>query len=184
MYGYLSVKKVAGNFHFAPGKSFQHSNLHIHDLASFDTSKFNVSHTVHHLSFGDIYPGVINPLDDTEKRVPDNVGAAMYMYYNKVVPTSYSYLDGRTVDTNQFSVTEHFRPVAKRQGQGLPGVFFFYELSPIMVKFAETRNSLPHFLTQLCAILGGVFTVAGMVDRLVYHGIRHMEKKMQIGKLI
>lgn len=67
----------------------------------------------------------------------------------------------------QFSVTEHFRSVSSREGQGLPGVFFFYELSPIMVKFTETRKSLPHFLTQLCAILGGVFTVAGMLDRLV-----------------
>ena len=36
-----------------------------------------------------------------------------------------------------------------------------------MVNISETRKSLLHFLTQLCAILGGVFTVAGMVDRLV-----------------
>lgn len=45
-------------------------------------------------------------------------------------------------------------------------IFEFFFSAP-QVKFTETRKSLPHFLTQLCAILGGVFTVAGMLDRLV-----------------
>jgi len=63
------------------------------------------------------------------------------------------------------------------------GVFFFYEISPIMVRFREQQKSLLHFLTQLCAILGGVFTVAGMIDRFVYHGLKSLEKKMEMGKL-
>ena len=40
-----------------------------------------------------------------------------------------------------------------------------------------------HFLTQLCAILGGVFTVAGMVDRLVYSSLKSFEKKLSLNKL-
>lgn len=32
LFGYIMVNKVAGNFHFAPGKSFQHSNMHVHDF--------------------------------------------------------------------------------------------------------------------------------------------------------
>ena len=35
MFGFLLVNKVAGNFHFAPGKSFQQHNVHIHDLQPF-----------------------------------------------------------------------------------------------------------------------------------------------------
>nr|XP_019806346.2 endoplasmic reticulum-Golgi intermediate compartment protein 3 isoform X6 [Tursiops truncatus] len=35
VYGFLEVNKVAGNFHFAPGKSFQQSHVHVHDLQSF-----------------------------------------------------------------------------------------------------------------------------------------------------
>lgn len=35
IYGFLEVNKVAGNFHFAPGKSFQQSHVHVHDLQSF-----------------------------------------------------------------------------------------------------------------------------------------------------
>ena len=109
--------------------------------------------------------------------------AGMYMYYTKVVPTQYTYLNGTTVSTNQFSVTEHYRSLQQRDGTGLPGIFFFYDLSPIMVKFNEQRKSFIHFITQLCAILGGVFTVSSMIDRLMYAGINAV-KKQQAGKLI
>ncbi|KAI3505799.1 hypothetical protein L1887_28068 [Cichorium endivia] len=42
IYGFLDVNKVAGNFHFAPGKSFQQSNMHFHDLKAFQRDSFNV----------------------------------------------------------------------------------------------------------------------------------------------
>lgn len=181
MYGYLKVNKVAGNFHFAPGKSFQHAHMHVHDLAAFQAGVFNVSHVVNTMSFGEKFPGAVNPLDASVRASP--VSGSMYSYYVKVVPTEYAPLRGEKISTNQFSVTEHYQATGSKQGQGLPGVFFFYELSPIMVKFSETRSSFLHFITQLCAIVGGVFTVAGMIDGVVYHGIRHLEKKMQMGKL-
>jgi len=57
-----------------------------------------------------------------------------------------------------------------------------YDLSPIMVKFAEHRKSFPHFLTNVCAIIGGVFTVAGIIDSFIYHSLRSIEKKVEIGK--
>lgn len=93
-------------------------------------------------------------------------GSGMQMYYVKIVPTNYYYLDReRPVQTNQYSVTEHFRGLGLNQAghaggaqqNGLPGVFVFYELSPIMVEFRESRNQFAHFITQLCAILGGGF---------------------------
>ncbi|KAH7331842.1 hypothetical protein KP509_20G053000 [Ceratopteris richardii] len=43
IYGSLEVNKVAGNFHFAPGKSFQQANMHVHDLLAFQKDSFNVS---------------------------------------------------------------------------------------------------------------------------------------------
>ena len=51
----------------------------------------------------------------------------------QVVPTSYKYLRGSLLQTNQFSVTEHFRPIVPGTGASLPGIFFFYDLSPIKV---------------------------------------------------
>jgi hypothetical protein len=42
VFGTLEVNKVAGNFHFAPGKSFQQANMHVHDLQAFQKDSFNV----------------------------------------------------------------------------------------------------------------------------------------------
>lgn len=42
IYGFLEVNKVAGNFHFAPGKSFDHAGVHMHDLLAFQKDSFNV----------------------------------------------------------------------------------------------------------------------------------------------
>lgn len=64
VYGYLLVNKVAGNFHFAPGKSFQQHHVHVHDLQPFGRSAFNLTHHIRRLSFGHDYPGLVNPLDD------------------------------------------------------------------------------------------------------------------------
>ncbi len=63
VYGSLEVNKVAGNFHFAPGKSFQQSNMHVHDLLAFGKDSFNLSHIIKEISFGAHFPGVVNPLD-------------------------------------------------------------------------------------------------------------------------
>jgi hypothetical protein len=79
-------------------------------------------------------------------------------------------------------VTEHVTNIKAREGHGLPGVFIFYEMSPIKVIMSEERKSFLHFITQLCAIIGGVFTVAGLVDRILYSSLVQMEK-VQLGKL-
>jgi hypothetical protein len=57
-----------------------------------------------------------------------------------------------------------------------------YDLSPMMVQLTESRRSLAHFLTGVCAIVGGVFTVAGMVDGMLYQSQRALKKKMELGK--
>jgi hypothetical protein len=56
-------------------------------------------------------------------------------------------------------------------GGQLPGVFFNYELSPIRVRIEERSRSFLHFLTRVCAIIGGVFTIMGVVDRLVEQAV-------------
>ncbi|XP_078734840.1 endoplasmic reticulum-Golgi intermediate compartment protein 3-like isoform X2 [Lampetra fluviatilis] len=66
VYGHLEVNKVAGNFHFAPGKSFQQAHIHVHEFNPFGMDKFNLTHHIAHLSFGRDYPGIVNPLDGTK----------------------------------------------------------------------------------------------------------------------
>ena len=96
-----------------------------------------------------------------------------------MVPTVYKSLAGAVIKSNQYSVTEHERELSHDAGHGLPGVFFMYDLSPITVQYTETKQSLPHFLTSLCAIIGGVFTVASFVDALVHHGWKHLRRRLE-----
>ncbi|KAI7729959.1 hypothetical protein M8C21_028727 [Ambrosia artemisiifolia] len=178
--GSLQVNKVAGNFHFV--KSFHLANMHVaHDhLKPFEDDSYNISHKINKLSFGDHYPGIINPLDGVQWF--QHTANGMYQYFIKVVPTVYTPLRGTVIRSNQFSVTEHYKGPEVRKNS-LPGIFFFYDLSGIKVNFTETHTSFLHFLTNICAIVGGIFTVAGIFDSFVYHSQKALKKKRDLGKL-
>ena len=99
-----------------------------------------------------------------------------------MVPTAYTDVFNKTMATNQFSVTENFREAQGGAGKTLPGVFFFYDLSPIKVRIVEHSSSFLSFLTSVCAIVGGVFTVSGILDAFIYTSTRLIKKKMELGK--
>jgi len=177
--GALEVNKVAGNFHLAPGKAFQSAaGQLVHEFKPFDTHFYNVSHSIHSLSFGVHYPNRVNPLDGAQAILSS--GSGVFQYYVKVVPTTYSFANGKELQTCQYSVTDQFKSAHDpSKGFVLPGVFFIYDISPIMVMFNEKRTSFTYFLTSLCAIVGGVFTTAGLVDAAIYQ----MSQGRQGGRL-
>ena len=150
--GGVRVNRVVGNFHFAPGRSFSNGNMHVHDLKNYweppADSPHSFTHIIHHLRFGPQLPDEVykrlgnkalpwtnhhlNPLDGTRQVTGD--AHMNYMYFVKIVPTSYlplgwekktpsySYSDdsnaelgafGRgadgSVETHQYSVTFHKR---------------------------------------------------------------------------
>jgi Endoplasmic reticulum vesicle transporter len=51
VYGFVEVPRVAGNIHFAPGRSFQSSEMHVHDLMQFAMQSFNTTHFINAFSF-------------------------------------------------------------------------------------------------------------------------------------
>ncbi|TYK15328.1 endoplasmic reticulum-Golgi intermediate compartment protein 3-like [Cucumis melo var. makuwa] len=129
--GTLEVNKVAGSFHFVPGKSFHQSSFNFLGLLALQTSDYNVSHRINRLAFGDHYDGLVNPLDGVHWEY--NEQNVMHQYFVKVVPTIYKNIRGRTVHSNQYSVTEHFKSVEFGSSQSIPGVFFYYDLSPVKI---------------------------------------------------
>eukprot|EP00934_Nitzschia_sp_Nitz4_P001586 Nitzschia sp. Nitz4//scaffold62_size106224//104308//105701//NITZ4_004376-RA/size106224-augustus-gene-0.107-mRNA-1//-1//CDS//3329555916//1586//frame0 len=172
VHGLVALDSGGGNFHLAPGRDSsqmvetgQVSNIFDLLMKTFD--QWNVSHTVHKIRFGEEYPGHVHQLDEQSRNVGDTYG--MYQYYFKIVPTRYQFLNGTTIETNQFSVTEHLRHVNPGSGRGLPGVFMFYEISPLHVEIVEGyRKGWIAFFTSVCAIVGGVVTTMGMLDQFLY----------------
>ncbi|XP_024522703.1 probable endoplasmic reticulum-Golgi intermediate compartment protein 3 isoform X2 [Selaginella moellendorffii] len=161
VFGVLDVERVAGNFHISMhGMSLQVARQIFHSV-----KEVNVSHIINDLSFGPKYPGIHNPLDRTVRILRDTAGT--FKYFIKIVPTEYRYLNGGKLPTNQFSVGEYYL-AARDDDISWPAVYFLYDLSPITVLIKEERRSFGHLLTRFCAIVGGTFSLTGMLDRWIY----------------
>lgn len=197
VYGRLRLNKAKGHFHIAPhrkihappamnGNNNNNAIFNLMDLIAFTFDQFNVSHTINSLSFGAQYPGLPSALDGQTRVVADTHG--MYQYYLHVVPTRYvgpetaaaetgaDTLTGtgapreREVESNQYAVTEHLSHLAPGSGRGLPGVYFYYEVSPVHARVETKRKQrtrargLLALVTSVCAIVGGAYSVMGLVD--------------------
>ncbi|KAJ3796139.1 endoplasmic reticulum-derived transport vesicle ERV46 [Lentinula aff. detonsa] len=170
-----------------------------------DGNKHDFSHTIHQLSFEgddeyDYRKAKIgremktrlgldkNPLDDTLHRT--SKAQYMFQYFLKVVSTQFRTIDGKIIHSHQYSVTHFERDLAEGglgdtpQGvhlqhgvSGVPGAFFNFEISPILVVHTDTRQSFAHFITSTCAIVGGVLTVASLVDSVLFATSRALKKQ-------
>lgn len=188
IHGIVALSTGGGNLHVTPsraaleermdyavkttGSSSSVNNMLLDMLMGQVTQKWNVSHVIHKLRFGPEYPSAIYQLDDQSRSITDTYG--MYQYYFQVVPTKYRFLNGTVRETNQYSVTEHLRHVEFGLGaRGIPGVFFFYDVSPLHVEIVESyRQGYVAFFTSVCAVVGGVVTLMGMLDQGLFRSQR------------
>lgn len=178
--GTMAIKRVAGNFHIAPR---MHQMPHMMggfaiNFNPLEGLKFNATHVINHLSFGPDFPGQVRPLDGHEAAVKEN--PAMYQYHVKIVPTLFEPIRGALVDSNQFSATDFVQELTPQDGMMMaasPGVWFRYDFSPIMVRAVETRIGFLSFVVSLCAIVGGVFALSGLVDQLLYRSLNARKDK-------
>eukprot|EP00904_Undaria_pinnatifida_P008970 jgi/Undpi1/5202/HiC_scaffold_2.g00484.m1 len=171
--GSLEVSRTEGNFHFAPGYRL---HRHATDMSFMDRIQvaletFNTTHTINTLTFGEQPPkghasakheAASTVLEGHHKTVQDT--HAMHQYFLQLVPTVYRFTDGATVRSNQYSATEHLKHVHSGPSAGLPGVYFYYEVSPVQALVEEKRRGFLSFLTGACGVVGGVYTILGLVN--------------------
>ncbi|KAF5026694.1 hypothetical protein F66182_1218 [Fusarium sp. NRRL 66182] len=149
IFGSLDLNKVQGDFHItARGHGYMGNGEHL------DHSKFNFSHVISELSYGPFYPSLVNPLDGTVNTAPGNFHK--FQYYLSVVPTVYS-VNSKSILTNQYAVTEQSKAVNENY---IPGIFFKYDIEPILLTVHESRDSIISFLVKVINIVSGVL-VAG-----------------------
>ncbi|CAM9961099.1 unnamed protein product [Pylaiella littoralis] len=171
--GSLEVSRTRGNFHFAPGYQLhRHANaMTFYDRIQVALESFNTTHTINKLTFGDQPPfGHASPkhitastvLEGHQKTVQDT--HAMHQYFLQLVPTVYRLSDGATVHSNQYSATEHLKHVYAGPSQDLPGVYFYYEVSPVQALVEEKERGVLSFLTGACGVVGGVYNILGLVN--------------------
>ena len=61
----------------------------------------------------------------------------------------------------------------------MSGVFFKYQISPLMIKIEEKPGTLAHFITRVCAVIGGVWVVIGMVYSSARVTVTNLSKKRE-----
>jgi len=183
--GELVVGKVGGNFHISTGMAGL-PNSPVLQLSSGLMSAtslmghfqgVNMSHTIHHLSFGPDFPGRSNPLEEVTNVVSTDVG--QYQFHIKVIPTVYKYLRRSPVHSHQFSISEQFVKLdlmSALKASSAPGIFFYYDFYPVMVEYDEEKVSILQFLTRICGIIGGIFTVSGLIDGFLHQSYQQLKK--------
>jgi hypothetical protein len=137
--GKISVNKVPGTFHIAPGRNqiIDGTSGHSHDL-SFDFPNLDLSHSIESIRFGPEIPTAHNPL--RRIRVTQRPDMPMaYRYLMMVTPILYV-KDG----IERRRGYEYTAMITKRVVNGLfreaPGIFFSYQFTPYWVQ-VQARNS-------------------------------------------
>jgi len=162
MTGHLEVARVPGTVHFQA----MHTNEKTLNLAFT-----NVSHHVHHFSFGESKDGVfgsriptefrqhVTPLDGKTFTAPKFHMAPHH--FIKVVHTRFEELKTRSYQqTHQWSV----RTIQRKT---VPQARFSYDLSPVEVVVKKSDRRWYDFVTSIFAIIGGAFTVMSMTSGML-----------------
>ncbi|CAN0022408.1 unnamed protein product [Ascophyllum nodosum] len=175
MSGFIMVNRVPGNFHIEARSAFH----------SIDPTATNVSHVVKSLKFGTQFPTRgrrtqptvntelegLSALEDRTYKI-DKLHTAPH-HYIKVVSTFVG--DPKTKDNTddklqyQMMVSSQVMPYDEDQ---VPEAKFSFDLSPMSVHIRQRRRKWYDFLTSVLAIVGGTFTVVGVLDNILFRVVK------------
>ena len=70
-------------------------------------------------------------------------------------------------ESYQYSVTERELEVNHEAGaHGVPGIYFKYEIDGLQVHVFQPGVPFWQFVVRLCAIIGGIFEISGLLNHL------------------
>ncbi len=184
--GTLKTSRVPGSFRVRAASAAH----------SFNTRVMNVTHHVDKLVFGEHATslGSASSVGIEQRSSLYRVGFTMQQelstlkHYLKVVPFDYVKLD-RSVERNYLykASFNEYRPRKLEWYEGkadsyidtdlTPNAAFHYDVSPVKVVVLEEALTWASFVTRICAVIGGVYTVIGLFDNVLYHSARSL--KMQ-----
>jgi len=176
--GRLKVKRIPGNFHI---------NF-VHDEMDYHNSLINATHNIHYLIFS--ANPMNKPLSEHEIKLHNlfsNLEGNLhrlassntlhdtsfisghedrtYEHFIQIVPT-YRRKTNTTVYRYTVSSAEH------EDSERYPSAKFSFQISPMMVVISEKSTPLYHFMTNICALIGGLFTVFSMANGVLDSVVR------------
>jgi hypothetical protein len=202
--GFVNINKVIGNIQFSPGRSFVLNKPDVYELVPYlKNSNHYFGHFIHDFSFEvpgrkwlvdrlpqktkDDYSLDNNPLTNSYSHT-DNADY-MFQYFLRIVSTRYKPLNGEMVVSHQYSATSFERDLKdgelykngdgtwmSHDRMGIPGAFFNFDISPMQVLHVETQQSFAHFVTSMAVIIGGVLTIASVIDAVFFTGSKVLKQ--------
>lgn len=161
MSGHIEVARVPGTVHFQA----VHTNAKTLNLAFT-----NVSHFVHHFSFGEAPRRSISSLPKEYRRHVNPLDGKAFIatkfhhapqHYIKVVHTRFESSSVRSYQqTHQWSVRT-------LQRKTVPQAKFSYDLSPVEVLITKGHRRWYDFVTSVLAIIGGAYSSMAIVHGLM-----------------
>ena len=182
--GKIKVNQVPGEYHISFHNYrglWRDFNQKHRDLVS----KIKLSHSFQSLSFGDTSKRVVKRFELDPNlffRNFENINTFAdnqllnYNYFVKIIP--YMLVDenwGSTYYAYSFSLSSKSTPFDPNYDE-MPIVTIRYEFSPIMMKVTHLKRDYLHFLTHVSAIIGGVFVVFSIINRLATNLIYSSDK--------
>lgn len=180
--GHLLLDRTPGNFHVLARSSNQEFAAHM----------TNVSHLVHSLYIGN---SNVKRLSETgrgksllPKKVFDKISPMdgnayitndlheSYHHYLKLISTSVEGFKDGGVDAKLFQILENSQ-LAYYRNDMIPEAKFIYDLSPIAVSYRTQSRRWYDYCTSIMAIVGGVFTVVGMIESGIHVTVQAASKR-------
>lgn len=184
--GFVLVKKVPGTMYVTA-----HSSSH-----SFARENINMTHIVNEFRYGRavtmrklktlkrLHPGGLTP-NWSDKLVGDtyvsNRPNTTFEHYMQVVLTTVEPLSGGlSAKVDAYEYTQHSHSF---EAHGVPQARFSFHPSPMQIVVSEEPlYGFYHFITTVCAIIGGVYSVAGICDGML-HNTLSLLRKNELGKM-
>ena len=183
--GYFFVDAVPGSFQITSG---YHGNI-VQRLANERILKFNIQHKINQISFGEFNRNEIRSnfgreisklstsLTNIKKKNDQN--SKIYQYYLKIVPTKFLTYSGKEINNYQYT----YSSFAEYTLIEMPSIYFRYDISPITVEYKQYKETFLNFFINICAILGGVFTVTGIIDAIIHKSVVLLLRKAELNKI-
>lgn len=180
---HLQSKKVPAIIQLGIAYDFNARHLHAERVEKIKAGYISFTHKMHKINFGPDFPGFIPVLDGMQQQhehVPlieswnDSKMESQsehWQYDLHLIPTEYVSPLGTKTESHQYSATHYVKGLnVQQRHRDLPaaGIFLRYEFTAFRVKWMVSYKSITHFLTNVCAILGGIYAFAGMVDNFVF----------------
>ena len=158
--GKLTVNKVRGSFHIAPGINAR--NNAFRHLMGPEIYQLSMSHRIDRIRFGPHIPRTSNPLKNINYRVQ----FPFITYYYCCIVTPVKFIKGGKEVKNgyEYTVFSMFRPTS-------PMIYFDYKFTPYTIVVTMNPRSPLSFISSTFGVIAGIYAFATILEELLQVGV-------------